>query len=225
MKTKSRNLSITRLLAVALCVTPVGCTSIRSTLFSYDGCQDCARVKKHLKGVPTTLDVPTHLQVSVWRTRWGAVDSKTGTVTFTPELETREVNITPICQKEIFTVDFKRPASGTLNYKATFDGQYITGVDNHLEDTTIKDSAALVAAILKSIPVPVARDVAQSNSSLSGFQDVIATDVFAISEPDIENRIQAFLGVYVNQCHTTCPPCVYPPPAPSCRTACEAANR
>jgi hypothetical protein len=208
------------LLALALSLAPVGCTSMRSTLFSYDGCQDCSRVKKHLKGVPTTVEVPTYLQVIVRRSRWGRVDPN-GAVVFTPELETREVEIVPKYQKEIFGVDFTRPAAGTLKYNLTFDKdrQYITGIDNHLEDKTIADVTSLIAAILQTIP-PVKAPVRAGDgtgATLSQFQDVIATELFAISEPDLQNRIQAFLNTYVNQCHQLCGPCVYPPPPAPCQ--------
>jgi hypothetical protein len=211
----------TTLLAVVLGVIPAGCTSIRSTLFTYDGCQDCEKVKTHLKGVPTTLDVPTHLQVTVLRTRYGKLDN--GVVTFAfPELETREVVVDQKTQKEIFTVDFKRPASGTLKYTATFTGQYITGVANHLEDTTIKDSAALVASIINAIPRATVKEK-PADGGLAPFQDVIATELFALNEPDIENRIQSFLHTYVNQCHALCPSCTYSAPAPPCQGGCASA--
>src|SRR5262249_36950512 len=189
----------------------------RSTMFAYDGCQDCERVKRHLHGVPTTLTVPTHLLVTVTRTRWGKIEPTTGVVVFVPDLETQDVDISPITQQEIFTVDFKRPVSGTLSYKLTFDKdkQYITGVQNELEDTTIKDVAGLVAAVIKAVPTrALVRDVTPGIPNLLPFSDVIASELFAISEPDLQDRVQAFLAKYVNDCAPKCPPCTFPGPSP-----------
>src|ERR1700738_373421 len=104
MKPRSRALKIVPLLVLALSMTSAGCTSIRSTMLAYDGCQEDSRVQKHLKGGPTTLTVPTHLQVTIRNTRWGKIDANTGAVTFVKDLEPQDVEITPIKQKEIFTV-------------------------------------------------------------------------------------------------------------------------
>jgi hypothetical protein len=213
-----RRMKLVALLTIAFAASSVGCSSIRSTLFAYDGCQDCTRDKLHLHGVPTTLTVPTHLQVTVTRVRWGKVDG-TGAVIFAKDLETQLVDITPITQQEIFTVDFKRPASGTLSYKLTLDKQqqYITGIDNEVEDTTIKDIAGLVAAVLKAVPVRAqVREVAPDGTNLSPFPEVIASELFEISEPELQNRVEAFLAKYVNDCAGKCPPCTFPGPSPRC---------
>jgi len=216
------------ILSFVLAAASCGCTSIRSTLFSYDGCEDCGRVKKHLKGVPTTLAVPTHLLVTVTQVEWGKVDPTTGAVVLMPELKTQDVDIKPVVQPEIFTVDFKRPASGTLSYKLGFDKdrQYITSIENELEDTTIKDVAGLVAAVIKAVPAPArgfVRDATAGNP-LVPFPNVVATELFAISEPDLQNRVQAFLAKYVNDCAEKCPPCTFPAPSPKCQS-CAAASQ
>jgi hypothetical protein len=127
-----RSLNLAMVFVVGL--TGSGCASIRSTIFSYDGCQDFTKTKTHIKGVPTTLEVPTHLHVKVWRSRYGKA-SDTGFITFVKELETRKVEINPVKQKEIFAVDFKRPAAGTLKYKVDFDKdkQYIKEITNELD--------------------------------------------------------------------------------------------
>lgn len=216
MKRTSAALRIVPLLAFALTMTSAGCTSIRSTLYSYDGCQEDSRVKKHLKGVPTTLLVPTHLQVTVKNTRWGKIDSATGRVTFVKDLENQDVEITPVNQKEIFTVDFKRPAAGELDYHLTFDkNQYITGIDNSLTDKTIADVTALVAAVIQSVPTTrsVVRDATTTApSGLISITDVVAMDVFPLRDPDVQHRIQEFLATHVNNCHPSCKTVLRCPP-------------
>jgi hypothetical protein len=201
-----------------------GCTSITSTLYADDGCQTCEKVTKHLKGVPTTLEVPTHLHVFVVRTRYGRI-SEVGEVTFFPELETKTVAVEPVIQKEVFTVDFKRPASGYLAYDLKFDSnkQYITKIDNSLDDRTITSVAALVSQILKTVPTLVGGKVtADTGTKLTDFKEIIASEVFALNEPKVQERIQAFLDVYLNHCDRQCGPCPFPGPAPACGSDCQA---
>ena len=203
-----------------------GCTSMTSTLYTYDGCQNCERVKKHLHGVPTTLEVPTHLDVKVVRSRFGKIDPATGLVVFQPELETREVCVKPVCQKEIFTVDFKRPAAGKLKYTLTFDQtqQYIKEFNNQVDDQTIAKVTSLITTILKTIPPATGRvtQLTTPGTQMAEFKDVIASELFAIGEPNLEDRVQAFFDYYVNQCHPTCPNCPIPGPTPCAATGCGA---
>jgi hypothetical protein len=211
------------LLAVLAMVSAMGCTSMQSTLFTDDGCQDCKKIKKHLHGVPTTLDVPTHLYIYIVRTKYGRVSDK-GEVTFVPELEARSVGVDAVIQKEIFTVDFKRPASGSLSYDVKFDtkSQYITKINNQLNDQTITSVANLVAQILRTVPMlargPAAglQPVPTAIDGLTPFQEIIVGEMFALSEPNVQERIQGFLDLYLNECDRRCPPCPFPGPPPPC---------
>jgi len=187
---------------VSIAVLTTGCTTMRSTLYSPTAEEKCEPKRKHLRGVPTTLEVPTHLHVIVKRTRFAKV-SDNGFVTFVPELETRDVQIEKKTQKEIFGVDFQRPAAGTLAYNTVFQGQSITKVNNALEDKTIEKVTDLVTTILKTVPPPMSRfnKTTTGSNSLISFEDVIASDVFPINEPGVDCRIQEFLNIYVNNCH------------------------
>lgn len=220
MKSRSLVATLTLLLPLSVVFSSAGCTSVRSTMYAYDGCQDDTRVKKHLKGIPTTLTVPSHLHVVVKRTRWGKIDANTGAVTFMKDLETQDVEINPITQKEIFTVDFKRPAAGELETKLTFDvkKQFITSIDYSSNDRTIADVTALVAAVLQSVPVTRSsvREAASATPALVNFTSVVASEVFPIREPDVQCQIQEFLKQYVNACNhcrTAWPPLPQPAPA------------
>lgn len=211
------------LLLSASLASASGCSSIKSTLYTDDGCQTCEKVTKHLKGVPTTLTVPTHLHVYVLKTRWGKIDPTRGEVAFIPELEARSVHIEKIVQKEIFTVDFKRPASGYLAYNLKFDvgNQYITKIDNSLEDKTIASVAGLISQVLQSVPtlaggVPTGERI--EAGKLAPFPEIIASELFALNEPQMQERIQTFLDVYLNQCDRQCGGCAFPGPPPPCIT-------
>jgi hypothetical protein len=195
-----------------------GCTSIRSTWYGDDGCQTCEKTQKHLAGVPTTLDVPTHLHIKIVKTRYGRINKDTGAITFYPELEAKSVDVSQVVQKEIFTVDFKRPASGTLSYDVKFDKQYITHVENSLDDKTIASVAALISQILKTVPTVVGRSTAApvDDTSLLPFPEIMASEMFALNEPHVQDRIKEFVDVYLNQCDRQCGPCPFPGPPPAC---------
>jgi hypothetical protein len=213
----SRNLALLACLYFGL---STGCTSIRSTWYGDDGCQTCEKAKKHLRGVPTTLEVPTHLHVQILRTRYGSFNSTTGAVTFFPELDSKSVDVAQVIQKEIFTVDFKRPASGTLAYDVKFDKQYITKIENSLDDKTIASVANLISQVLKTVPTLAGKSSAGNVDTDKGlllpFQEVLASEMFAINEPNLQERIKAFVDVYVNQCDRQCGACPFPGPAPAC---------
>jgi hypothetical protein len=222
----------TRLLLLGLLplLGAVGCSSIRSDLFTDDGCQDCTKVKKHLHGVPTTLDVPTHVAVYVIRTSYGRVSDK-GEVTFVPELESRSVAAESVVQKEVFTVDFKRPAAGSLKYNVKFDTrkQYITKISNTSNDQTITSVANLMAQILRTAPTlgrggaaggTDGGQTATQIEDLMPFQEVVVGELFALSEPNVQERIQGFLDLYLNNCDRQCPPCPFPGPPASCGATC-----
>jgi hypothetical protein len=209
-------------LAAFLLGVSTGCTSIKSTWYGDDGCQTCEKTKQHLHGVPTTLDIPTHALVKVTRTRYGRIDPATASMTFYPELESKTVDVGWVISKEIFTVDFKRPASGTLAYDLKFTNQTITKIENSLDDKTIASVAGLIAQVLKTVPTvtggaaTAAIGDQNGGSGLVAFPEVIASELFALNEPKVHERIQAFVEIYVNQCGRQCGPCPFPGPPPAC---------
>jgi hypothetical protein len=209
--------------ALALTFGMTGCASMTSTLYSHDGCQTCDKKRKHLKGVPTTLEVPTDIRVSVYKTTYGTVLN--GIMTPVDGLSTVEIDYDIIKQKEIYAVDFKRPAAGKLEYQLTFDKdkQYITKIVNKSTDETIAKVSDLVATMIRTLPKAAAgfstglAPGAPMPENLIPFQKVVASEVFGLNEPGLEQRIQDFLDYYVNQCN----PCVggacpYPGPPPGC---------
>src|SRR5581483_5232820 len=74
---------------------------------------------------------------------------------FRPDLRcTRDVKYDLVTMKELFTVDLKRPFSGSIDYTLGFDPkrQYFNQLKTKTVDTTITDIAALIQTIIASTP-------------------------------------------------------------------------
>jgi hypothetical protein len=204
-------------LGLTLVVSAVGCTSLSSTMLnrlddnSFVGNSNgdaCSRGRtRPFKGVPITLQVPSHVDVSIDETYYLANDATTGTLTELPIGRILNVRTEVIKTKKVFIVDFKRPASGTLNLDAKFnDDQYLKSITSHLEDTTIKDSAALLGTVLKFAtgkqtsgtqgPAP--------SPNFSRQTRTVAYRRFDINEPDFEGQVDAFVSRHLNNCNESC---------------------
>ena len=108
-------------------LVPIGCTSMRSTMinryeddtFAGNSNGDLKRhdMARPFKGVPITIKVPTHVDVKIIETSY-LFDNGSGLSEFKLMYPHRDVEIVTIETEKVFTVDFKRPISGSLNYKA-----------------------------------------------------------------------------------------------------------
>lgn len=229
---KKTNLVSSIMTLILICSAP-GCATMRSTLYSHDGCQTCEKTKKHLKGVPTTLEIPTDIRISVFKTTYGTANAETGAVTMIPNFSTTEIDYDIVKQKEIYAVDFKRPGAGKLDYQLTFDKdkQYITKIVNTSTDETIAKVSDLLATVITTLPKVAGGPSTgflpggAAPKNLIPFQKVVAVEVFSLNEPNLEARIQAFLDQYVNSC-APCQGgvCPYPPPPPACYSGHDCRN-
>src|SRR5262245_53931208 len=107
----------------------VSCSSIKSTHVERAK-EFCGWQTTHMRGIPTTLEVPHHFKISVIDTYYekaGSVLRDTNCAAGLPHnvppplVKTRSVEVVVENTKEIFTVDFVRPAAGTLTTKAELD--------------------------------------------------------------------------------------------------------
>ena len=170
------------LILFLLSATSIGCSSIKTT--AYDRLEDdtiVANPEEHLKGVPVSLRVPTHLELKVVeKTFWRA--EGTELIPITSCRRTRTVSHTVKYTEKIFLVDPVRPAAGPnatdqnnrysgfygfsfrnddLTAKQRADGEtkeyedsgkgYLSGLNYHIEDKTIERSAQLLAKSLSFI--------------------------------------------------------------------------
>ncbi|HET6328504.1 MAG TPA: hypothetical protein VFG04_27725 [Planctomycetaceae bacterium] len=206
-------------------VTLCGCSSFSSTMLNRmdDGTlvanpngrprpKDRARP---YKGIPVALQVPTHLDVFIDETYYLA-PSASGDGTFDELPFGRLLNVRTqlIKTKKVVMVDFKRPIAGTLDADAKFtDQQFFSSIDNQLLDTTITDTGALVATILKSA-TPATGEL-PTGPTLTGEikrSRVVAYQRFDINAPDYEQQLEAFVNHHLNDCdHCNVRPCYDPP--------------
>lgn len=204
------------LLALSV-VAASGCTSLRSTIINryeddtYAGNSN-GELKRHdmarpYRGVPITIKVPTHVDVKIIETSYMYnVDGLLRELKLsTPH---REVDIKTIETDKVFIVDFKRPLSGSLNYKATFgDDQYFDEVSGKLEDTTITDVANLVATVAPMLGKPAAgSEDSPLGDELIVNKRVVAYRRFDIDAYDFEMQVRCFLEEHLNCGHTCAGP-------------------
>lgn len=282
-----------RLVVPAACLTMTACGSIKSHIYDSDNYTSDERQVKCLKGIPETIDVPTHIKISVTETRYFrgpalkadgsktkavavadplTVDDKTDAVIIarlrkevgdltlqatvnealrlqneaaikkleekiaelekktasagvylpTAVLPTRSMTYEVIRKKELYTVDFKRPASGIGGMKITYGGasggQFFKSVSQDVDDTTIQEVGNLVSQVSAVLPrlKAVADAVAEEENKraqlgLHAVQTVVAVEYFDIRQPNLEGRIQEFLDRNVNACSPPCGISVPPP--------------
>lgn len=197
------------LATVVVCFT-CGCTTFSSTMLNRlddgsfvgnsNGTARHNNSARPYKGIPITLHVPTHLDVYIEETYYLQEESgKEFSEVNTGRL--LNVRAEPIKTKKVFLVDFKRPASGTLEMGAKFnDQQYFDKIESKLVDTTIIDSAKLLNTVLK---FATAKPAAFNPSTLPRHlrqTRVVAYRRFDINEPDYEQQVEAFVNLHLNDC-------------------------
>ena len=181
-----------------------------------------------MKGIPVSLRVPTHMELSVIETTYWEKKIKPGQK---PELvrlstcrPTRSVTH-KICETEkVFLVDPVRPGAGIANYGFTFQSNnedatkaknsagkgYLSNVQYKIDDQTIKESAKLFANSLGLInALQVSANQGNPNSSdLITTERAVAYARFDINSPSYEMDVAAFLDCNVNLASNQCNPTV-----------------
>lgn len=217
------------LMILVLCLTVAGCTSFTSTVLkrfddnSYTG-QSNGHDKKHgaarpFKGIPITLKVPTHLDVYIEETYFVRLDEDSATELLHGKMRLMDIRTEVIKSDKVFTVDFKRPASGFLDLDMTFDEeeQYFKKIISKLQDDTITDTANLVATSIKSLSALSASKMQLGETVESELrrqrieQDtrVVAFKRFDINSATFEHDLECFVHQHLNQCNQCGTPPVY----------------
>lgn len=212
----------------------LGCTTVKTTLWSSDGC--CPeRVPKRLKGTPTTLPVASHIQLIVKEKRY--LDKKQGKLITVakrnagpdekPEVvRDRELKYELIQKPEIFTVDVKRPAAGLIDYKIAYQSaatgddlakfpnrqQELQEITTLSYDETIVKSTNLLDSLIRATKLKNFGTGATltdggtdaKNPDIQEIETEIANEIFDLHNPDIHRRLQSFVEAYFNDC---LPPC------------------
>ncbi|AMV33302.1 hypothetical protein VN12_14340 [Pirellula sp. SH-Sr6A] len=204
---------------------PIGCTSYRSTIMSrLPTDQFVKNSRQCTKGVPVTLKVPTHVDVRVVE-EYFIVQG--GGETVIPQIgkPLRRVEMETIYTPKVLTVDFVRPAAGTLSLASDSDGNgivldeagYFESIQGKIDDQTIEDLNAAIPNFKKLIGAPSRKQAAEvaakgKNTELGGWHSydaVIAVRRFDINEPCWEQEVDAFIAEHLacqsSSCFATVP--------------------
>lgn len=205
---------------IAVSTIVLGCNTISSTLLqrSEDNCS--WQRGPYSQGVPITLKVPTHIRVEVYEKQFIHNDGKE----YKPvdlDIKIRRVDSEIIKTEQIFTVDPKRPAAGSLTADVTLQDQYLKTIAYNSNDRTIKDINEVLDTLTDAGGILAPPNPAKTNENKKKenqkeaeekreeeFRDVIEIDslvaakVFDLSDPNLEPSIKSFLDCHLNNCHS-----------------------
>ena len=180
-----------------------GCSTSSSTFLFKDEFNLNWLNIKHLKGTPITLRVPTHVKVYVYEKKFlqavtaGGVKEIKFIETATPM---RDFAQDFIYTEKIFTVDFKRPAAGTLNLQVDYTAdQYIDSVKQDITDETIARTGEFFQRLGASGLIQTSANAGKNvEENIKEVKSVIAVGVFEIDAPDFETQVMDFLNIHLN---------------------------
>jgi hypothetical protein len=189
----------------------VGCRSAKSTHVEPDPYKGGWKTK-HLRGVPVTVKVPTHIEVRIVKKHYIQPNTKLplrdkdGITVSVLEIEhtIRE-------KDEVFTVDAVRPGAGTLDYNATFDNQYFRTFTANSSDVTLETIATTVDTLKGLLPTGkstsgkvTAEIVDDAEGVIPYLREIVAIKVFDVYDPNPSACMKEFINTFV------CPDCKQP---------------
>ncbi|MEL7496694.1 MAG: hypothetical protein AAFN77_03745 [Planctomycetota bacterium] len=198
------------ILLLLIAATICGCKSFGSTMLERNESNNGWQKMRKLRGIPITLKVPTHIRIDIEETYYLTRKSTDQPMTMVDMEPVREIKHNFILGEKIFTVDFKRPAAGTIDSTIDFveqDGehqQYFDKIVSTVTDETIAKTTELVNTLGSSL-----RSGTGTSSSIGSeianhlvpIKSVVATEVFELDDPMFEQVVADFLQCHLNQCH------------------------
>lgn len=212
---------------ILLNVTLLGCQSTSSTLLSRseggqlfgnsNGKQAFGHGAKPFKGIPVTVRIPTHVDITIVETLYFNQDS------MSPICMTRRtMNAIPEYKysDKIISVDPKRPVAGKLDYNLGFqnenseprDRQFFSKIDYSVEDKTISTIDEILKSVIPNLVPKQSKAVTTSSggtsndriseNKLAEIDRVVAWRRFDINSPDFEHQLTAFIEHHLNNCHS-----------------------
>ena len=162
---------------------------------------------KPFKGIPVTMKVPTHLDVTVFETIYlDPVSLKT----VPTERRNLSAKADTVFSDKVFAVDPKKAAAGDTNYSFTMVDGYYTQVKTHVDDKTIKDiNGALekLLPLLAAKPAPKALSRFGESGSTTAPEEktrVVAWKRFDLNSVDFEDQVTQFVEHHINNCNSCC---------------------
>ena len=199
-------------LMVLVTAASIGCSSMQSTLLTRNESNTNWCTIKHLKGVPITLKVPTHLRVYIYQkhfleqinvggvTKWQLVEM--------PAIH--DFSSETLYTDQIFTTDFKRPAAGAFNLDLDMtEDQYVERVQQDITDETLEQIGALIEklpGLFVPAPVPGAKQASDTDAgvTLKEIKSVVAAGLFEVDAPDFEIQVESFVRCHLNGRNANC---------------------
>jgi hypothetical protein len=179
-----------------------GCCSIGTTYV--ERAKDlCGWKTTKLHGIPITLEVPHHFQVQVIETYYEHNQLVLRDSATRQPVVTRNATIAVVNTKEIFTVDFLRPAAGTLDTSLALDpaSQYFTKIDNTIVDKTIQDITTAINTISGALTAaPGAKKAIALAPGLIPHDRVVAELIVEVADSHALEKMHAFLCEHLNGC-------------------------
>jgi hypothetical protein len=172
---------------------------------------------KPFKGIPVTVRIPTHVDVAIKETLFFHAADMTPVA-----LTSRHLSVASdyVYSDKIISVDPKRPAAGTLDYKMGFqsknpearDQQFFSKVQYDVDDQTIKTVDKILQDIVPSLGIVnlnasqtaakrTGKEVATSPENLSEIVRTVAWKRFDVSDPNFESELTTFVSMHMNNCH------------------------
>ena len=205
-----------------------GCCSFRTTTVDRTE-NDCLVVNPDcpMRGIPVSLRVPTHLELSVIETTYwekqNIAGKKPTLVPLSTCRPTRSVTHVIKETEKVFLVDPVRPAAGFSNYGFTFQSNsddaskasdsagkgYLQNVQYKIEDKTIEKSAELFSNAVGLITAfqTAANPGVPNESNLITTERAVAFARYDVNSPSFEADVALFLDCYVNNASRDCGPC------------------
>ena len=233
-----------RLIACALLILLVGCSSIRTNMWTRaeddslhpDPCVN-------LKGIPVMLKVPSHLEVKMTETMYVQYHADTGEFQVIP-LARPDITVDANLKytEKMFLVDPVRVGAGTGSYGFGFgpaneksgtikgedgtpDGHgYIHNANFKANDQTIIQGANLLSTVLSLRPKATASSKAgllnpdtlqDSDQAIVKMTRTVAYHRFDLGTPNVDDEVFAFMEKHLNGCHRCDIEAVVPDPCPA----------
>lgn len=157
--------------------------------------------KGNLKGVPITLKVPTHVNLTIFELHYMfAGDGPTRRLKL--PFVVRDFSQEFVYNEKIFTVDFKRPAAGLYNLNLDLtDDQYINELQHDITDDTLKQVGALLKDVAPKGFSGFKTVGGHTDAPYEEIKSVVAVGMFEIEHPEFEEQMMAFINWHLNQAH------------------------
>lgn len=194
--------------ATCICVTgSIGCTSIKSTHVKRDE-NICGWKTDKLHGYPITVKVSHQLEVRIMKKEYVQGNKVLRDAVTGKPIQTRYAKFKVLERDEIFTVDFKRPGAGTLTYNVELDAekQYFEKIHNEIEDKTIEAITQALGIVGEGFSaIPRAKPAGNfGDLNVGTIESLVGITVIDITDPELEQKVHAFLCRYLTGCT---PPC------------------